>query len=478
MYIKLDENLKVPKGNFHFIYDKINETEIFDLLLACESVYRISYEDFAHKLRKAYESIAIWFEIKYLKKHGLAKGKSDAELKREITKNVMDSGYTICIGEKQNQYYNFKNMLIRYTYDDPEKFEAFLHKFSFDSKKQLRDNLAYYIRYVYDFGSKSSHVGQKNEKKYFPDRENASRILYSFHDFLCVLFSSNHVFSESDIPIRDFYPVPEAMCRIHGLSLSEREALYVREEHNRVRYYLGVAEKTDVSLKDKREMETVRRLWEESYDDPSNIIRSADLIQGAEEGERYQFYSLAGFPVSLSWTLLKNLTREEKRKLVQGIGKGLYSMHCCEPPVYHRNLCPEAFLLFRIQDRYKILLADFQYSKSKAPVSQMDDDSGETVFFDLKKMASYRFDNDFFAPEMRDLAGKRQALDWEKADIFALGQLWLYITTGFAIDKPEDTYRLVNRADISFKEKDILVDMLSWDPGDRPNIKEVMKVIQ
>lgn len=488
MYIKLEKDIKVSRGNFGFVYEKTKEQELYDLLLACESVYKLNYRDFAHKLRMAYECIAVWFEVKYLKTHGLTEGRSDAELKREITRNVTNPNYTISIGNQRNQYYNFKNMLIRYTYDSPEKFETFLRRFSFDTKKSLRENLSYYIRYIYDFGSKSSHVGVNGEKRFQPNKRNVKRVLHSFHDFLCVLFSVNHRFSERDLPIRDFYPVPELVCQAQGLNLSDREILYIREEHGRVRYYLGVTEKTDISLKDKREMEAIRRLWEESYDDPSNIIRSADLIQGAEEGERYQFYSLADFPVSLSYTLLQDLSKEERRKLIQGIGKGIYSMHCCNPPVYHRNLCPEAFLLFKVQNHYKILLTDFQYSKSKISFSEkgghgndarrdLDDNSEETVFFDLKKLASYQFENDYFAPEMRGFTGNSSTLDWEKADVFSFGQLWIYIMTGFVLEKPEETYHLINRADISVKEKDILVDMLSWDAADRPHMKEVMSVM-
>ncbi|MDY4970450.1 MAG: hypothetical protein SO101_09350 [Lachnospiraceae bacterium] len=477
MYIKLDEDLKVPKGNFGFVYDKTNEKELFDRLLACESVYRLNYEDFAHKLRKAFESIAIWFEIKYLRRNGLAEGKSDAELKKIITKNVMDSGYTINIGDQRDQYYTFKNILVRYTYDFPEKFEKMLEEFGFNSRKDIRDNLAFYIRYIYDFGSRSSHAGEKEKPRFIPNQRNARRVLYSFHDFLCILFSSNHVFSEKSIPIGEFYPVPDSVCRAQGLTLSDRESLYVREEYGKVKYYLGIMENAGLSLKDKREMETIRRLWEESYDTPSNIIRTADLIQGADAGERYQFYSVSDFPVSLNQAVIRKMSEEERRRLVQGIGKGVYSLHCCDPPIYHRNLCPEVFLLFQVQNHYKILLADFRYTKSSEQFSGSGEDSEETVFFDLSRMASCRFNNDYFAPEVRGFTGDRNTLDWEKADVFSLGQLWLYIMTGDVIEAPEDTYRVINRAQIGIREKDILADMLSWDADDRPGMKEVMRVM-
>jgi hypothetical protein len=177
MYIRIDENLEIPRGNFGFVYDKTGDSELFELLLASESVYRISYGDFAHKLRMAYESVAIWFEIQYLKEHGLDGGKSDSELKKQITSNVINPNYTIRIGNQPNQYYNFKNMLIRYTYDFPEKFDGMLQEFSFNQKKNSRDNLAQYIRYIYDFGSKSSHVNENTEKKYLPNKRNAERAL-------------------------------------------------------------------------------------------------------------------------------------------------------------------------------------------------------------------------------------------------------------------------------------------------------------
>ena len=67
----------------------VDENENRDLMsaLSCDKE-ELNYEDFAHKLRKAFESIAIWFEIKYLRRNGLAEGKSDAELKKKYNRTI------------------------------------------------------------------------------------------------------------------------------------------------------------------------------------------------------------------------------------------------------------------------------------------------------------------------------------------------------------------------------------------------------
>ncbi len=478
MEIKLGNKGRVPKGNFGFVYEKTKDQEIFDLLLACESVYRLDYRDFAHKLRMAYEAIAIWCEMKYLKEHRRAKGMSDEELKREITRNAANPHILMRVGDQKDQPYHFKNMLIRYTYDFSEQFESFLHRFSYDTRKSLQKNLVFWIRYFYDFGSKSSHVGTNDAGRFQLDQRNVRMIFHAFHDFLTVLFSVSHTFSEQDVPIRDFYPVPESICHAQGLELEKRERLYLREEHGKIRYYLGILENNAASLKDRRERDAVRQLWEETCESPSNIIRSADLLPAAEEGEVYQFYALADFPMSLRYTLLRDMSQKERRRLVQGIARGIFSMHRCNPPVYHRNLCPEVFLLFKLQGQYQILLADFQYSKCQEDfVNSQDSEGAETVFFDLKKMASRLFENDFFAPEIRGKSGQDDSIDWEKADVFSFGQLWLYMMTGFVLEKPEETYHLINRADLRIEEKDLLADMLSWDAQDRPGMKTVMRVL-
>ena len=111
---------------------------------------------------------------------------------------------------------------------------------------------------------------------------------------------------------------------------------------------------------------------------------------------------------------MANISMKDKRDIILGICGGIKSMHTYDPPFFHRNICPEAFYIFKIRNKYKALLARFDCSK---------DTSSEAAYTVLASVASNLKDtnkNTYYAPEL--FKTDFETCNWEKADIYSLGK--------------------------------------------------------
>lgn len=461
-YLQLNTGEKITKGNFSFIFDKTNNVELFDKFFEAEKIFKISFVDFAHKIRVAYEGFALYEET--LKRMQLPENtqKTPEEMEKAIVGEITAYGSTL----------NYKKIIIRLTKEKSAEYRPMLDKYGFtkgfhndtDCVRSLKN----YIQFVYNFASMSSHVNREMKEEYIPNRENCLRVIESFHDFLCIYYGVTKKFDSTLIPVRDYIPIPKALCHKMGLSLDVGKYLFVKEKRGQCVYYIFSSDVESISLAQRRDIDTINKLWEDNYDDPANVIRQTENISGSNGDYKFQVYSLPNRPLKLTKMFLLNLSLEDKLDIIAGICRGILSLHNYEPPFYHRNICPEAFYIFDIKKKYKALLARFDCTKDNSQ------DASYTVFSNIEKKVSSEQTNQFFAPEVLQ-SNLGQGVDWAKADIYSLAKTCLFILSGEIV---EDVGGLLKVDDINEHIKSTLLRMLSKNPMDRPEIEELFQLIK
>lgn len=462
MYIELDDAIKIEKGNFSFVYDATSDEQLFSKFREAESYFKINYIDFSHKIRVAYEAAALHEEMINRKKDTRYLGKSDLEIEQDIISELSDL----------RNPFTYKKIWTRLTRDKSEDFIPMLKKYGFlkehtddyDGSRALKK----YIRYIYDYASKSSHINNNLSEEYYPNRENGLKVIGSFHDFLCIYYKVHHKFDSTMMPIRDYYAVPKEVCKDLGLNLEKGKSLFIKKKNTRVQYFIFSSDNEGITNNQRRDLEIVEKLWEENFDDPNNIIRQTEHISGTNNEYSFQVYSLPGKPHKLTSEILANMSIKERKDIILGICGGIKSMHSYEPPFYHRNICPEAFYIFKVRNKYKALLARFDCSK---------DTNSEVAYTVLESVANNIKDtnkNTYYAPEL--FGTNYEECNWEKADIYSLGKTCIFILTGRNISNIEEVYDALDVDNYEWQL--IFAQMLSDNPDDRPNIEEVLDFIE
>ncbi|WIW69849.1 protein kinase family protein [Anaerosinus gibii] len=462
VYIKLENGEIIGKGNFTFVYHVTKDIELFNKFFEAEKVFKINYIDFSHKMRVAYEYFAIFEECKRRKQLLEYAEKTDEDIEEEIITEITTPASII----------NYKNIIIGLCKHRVNDFEPMLLKYQYRNKND-RDNrraIKIFIKYIYDFGSKSSHVNKKIKDQFIPNKENCMKMLVSFHDFLTIYYSAKHKFDSTMIPVRDYIAVPKKVCENMGLYLEAGKKVFVNEKNGRVLYNIFSSDVENISLSQKRDIETVNKLWDENFEDPSNIIRTTENICSSNGDYKYQVYSLPGRPLKINFELLKNLSLKEKIDIIKGICRGIMSMHEYEPPFYHRNICPDAFYIFKVKDKYKALLARFDCTKDTSEYALY------TVFNNLEKKILNEKSNMYFAPEVI-AANVGINVDWAKADIYALAQTCLFILNGRLVNKSNNYIDVIDDCSINDDIKYIFLEMLSENPNERPNVDRVVETL-
>ncbi|AJA49157.1 serine/threonine protein kinase [Clostridium pasteurianum DSM 525 = ATCC 6013] len=463
-YIELKQGEIISKGNFSFVFDSTKNEGIYNKFLEAEQIFKINYIDFSHKIRMAYEAFALFEEVQRRKQLPEYVGKSEADIEAAIVREITTPSSIL----------NYKNIIIGLCKDRTTEFESVFTKYEYNKNIQNdsenRRVMKKFIRYIYDFGSKSSHINNKIDAQYIPNRENCLKVIVSFHDFLAIYYGVGHKFDSTLIPIRTYIPVPKKICEEMGLNLGVGKRLYVRENKGKIMYSIFSSDIDDISFSQKRDIETINKLWEDNFDDPSNIIRLSENISGSNGDYKYQVYSLPGRPLKISQLLLHELTVDEKLDIIKGICRGIESMHEYEPPFYHRNICPDSFYIFKIKGKYKALLARFDCTKDTAY------DAKYTVINTVEKKILNDNTKVYFAPEVIN-SDVGTNINWEKTDIYSLAQVCIYLLSGkISVDSQESLENL-DESDIDDDIKYIILKMISKNPKERPSIKEILDII-
>lgn len=456
-------NKKIPAGNFTFVYDFTQSEELYKKFYEAEKNLKVDYIDCAHKLRMAYEAFALHEEAEKRCKMKSNEGKLLDQVKEELIFEI----------KRPASIFNYKNIIIDLCDSKEDDFSDMLFKYGFvdnpDNKKEVKRKLKQFIRYLYSFGSESSHENVKIEERYIPNKENCIKALGSFHDFLSIYYGIPKKFDSTLVPIQDYIPVSKKICEEMGLTLDAGKHLFIKEKRGNIAFYILSSDTENITTFQRRDIDTINKLWEDNFEDPVNIIRQTENIIGSNGDYRFQVYSLPSKPMKLTYDVVRSLNIQEKIDIVVGICRGMSTIHNYEPALYHRNISPDAFYIFDIKGKYKALLAKFDCTKDTANVDF-------TVLNNVEKKVNNQKTNKFFAPEVLT-SSMGLGVDWEKADIYSLAKTCLYILTGEIVENSKDTEKIYE-CDINDTLKIILLEMINDDPGSRPNLSELMDALK
>lgn len=171
------EEGRIPVGNFSFVYDYTENEELYSKFYEAEKNLKVDYMDFAHKIRMAFEAFALDEEAKKRKKKENYKDLTISVIKEQIVSEIKQPASLL----------NYKKIIIELCSGRESEFAEMLLRYSFIRNTAYEDDvrrkLKAFIRYLYSFGSESSHENVSFEEKYIPNRENCLRVVGSFHDF-------------------------------------------------------------------------------------------------------------------------------------------------------------------------------------------------------------------------------------------------------------------------------------------------------
>lgn len=451
------ENDRIPIGNFSFIYDHTGNEELFNKFFEAEKNLKVDYMDFAHKIRMAFEAFALDEEARKRKKQQEYADIDVSEIKEEIISEIMQPASLI----------NYKNIIIDLCSGRELDFASMLLKYSFIRNTIYEDNvrrkLKTFIRFLYDFGSKSSHENIFSEEKFVPNKENCLRVVSSFHDFLCIYYGESKKYDSTLAPIRDYIAIPKFVVKKFGLVLGTGKSLFVKKRRDKISYYIFSSDIESISKGQRRDIDIINKLWEDNFEDPANVIRQTENIIGSNGDYRFQVYSLPNRPIRLNAEFVKKIGMEQKLNIIAGLCRGVESIHNYDTPLYHRNINPDAFYIFDVRGKYKPLLAKFDCTKDST-------DTAFTVFQNVEKKANDQNTNKFFAPEVLN-ADMGIGLDWEKADVYSLAKTILFIISGSIVDDIDNVDGLEDDLKI------MIMEMLDEKPENRPEVRELIKIL-
>lgn len=252
-----------------------------------------------------------------------------------------------------------------------------------------------------------------------------------------------------------------------GLVLEVGKSLFVKERSGKIAYYIFSSDIDGISQGHRRDIDIISKLWEDNFEDPSNVIRKTENISGSNGDYRFQVYSLPSRPRRLTDDFVNCIDIEQKMNIINGLCRGIESLHNYETPLFHRNINPDAFYIFNIRGKYKPLLAKFDCTKDSA-------DATFTVFQNVEKKVRNQNTNQYFAPEVIK-SNMGIGVDWEKADIYSLAKTIVYIILGKVIESSEC---LADVEEIEDELKIILMEMLDENPVNRPGLKELLEILK
>ena len=459
VYLQIEGD-RIPVGNFSFIYDYTKNEELFMKFYDAEKNLKVDYMDFAHKIRKAYEAFALAEEARKRKTQENYKDMNLVEVKELIVEEIKRPASLI----------NYKNIIIDLCSGRELEFQDMLLKYSFirdiSYEDDIRRKLGTFIRFLYSFGSESSHENVSTEGKYVANRENCLRVVGAFHDFLCLYYGEDKKYDSTLAPIRDYIAVPKKVVEKMGIVLEAGKSLFVKEHRGKIAYYIFSSDIDSISQGQRHDIDIISKLWEDNFEDPSNVIRQTENIYGSNCDYRFQVYSLPGRPLRLTDDFVKSLDMKQKMDIISGLCKGVESIHNYETPLYHRNINPDAFYIFDIRGKYKPLLAKFDCTKDS-------DDASFTVYQNIEKKVHNQNTNQFFAPEVLK-SNMGIGVDWEKADIYSLAKTILYIIAGVVVDDPAC---LDSMDELDDELKIVLMEMLDENSEQRPNLDALLNIL-
>ena len=452
--IVINEKFKIPYGNMRVIYDLSGHQTLSDLCIKLEQSVKFDYDDFIVKYRLVLEEWAICEEVK-----------------RRIDNsggcyNVDTTRNRVAIEIKRTQVKPpelLADLCIKVGNTDLIK-EA-IKKYSADGNS-VADDYEYILQFIislFRFASRNLHSGTKGSEEI--TEEICKDYFRKLFAVITAYYGKPQKADGTIIPFNNYYPVSKKICRENGIILPEGKYFYVQPNDTKNKFFVFSKAGENLDDTQKRDTETIHKLWMENIDSPQNIINYATFIENEfDGGQKFWVYPLPSYPQSLTDEYISSLTAEEKLTIVRGIIKGIASIHNATPPFYHRSLSPSSFLVCKIKDKLKPLLINFDC------VKDTDEGAEFTVFYAVNdQLHSSEAAELLFAPELlSDELSDSDDFDWAKVDIFALAKTVIKILTGsYAVpdSKPEC---------LSENQYLMLLNMCEVSPENRPSINEII----
>ncbi len=455
MEIKINDSINIPCGNLSFIFEKSDHKRLQERCIALEQYLKKDYDAFALNYRLVLEEFAISEEVK---KRIINSGMrfNEQTTRDRITQDVK-------FGKIK-----YPELLLELclTCENADLIEALMKKQRGSDgnwdESLFKEYLENYIRAMFRFASQNAHSGEKTATL-IPSNDTCRDFFRKLFYLLCAYYGHTAKFDGSLLPFGDYYPIPKAQRESLGIFLENRKQIYVKQGEKSLEFYLFVPADEHLADAQRRDIETIHKLWMDNIDSPQNIVNHPTFISNKNnEDYRYWMYPLPTIPHSMTDEYLKQLSYDEKIEIIHGIIRGIASMHHAEPPFYHRSLSASAFLICKIRNRLKPLLINFDCTKDT------DEFAEYTVFYAVSDKLSEEELRDSFAPELYSEELISDEIDWAKVDIYALGKTINKILTGsYAFsdnDSEEDT-----------AYADLISAMCDKDISKRPDIEEVLR---
>ncbi len=451
--IVINENFKIPYGNMCIVFDLSGHKTLHELCIELEQSLKYDYDAFALNFRLVLEEWAICEEVK--RRIDYSGGRFNPETTRSRITQEISSGQ-IKVPEL------LADLCVKA--GDISHIKETIQKYSADSYS-FNDDYQYTLDFViplFRFASRNAHSGTKGIEAL--TEETCKDYFRKLFALITAYYGNPKKADGGILPFDGFYPVSKKLCRENGIILPEGKYFYVKPSEGKNSFYVFSKAGENLDDTQKRDTETIKKLWWENIDSPQNIISHATFIENESKGgQQFWVYPLPSYPQSLTDEYIRSLTDEEKLAVIHGIVKGIASMHNAIPPFYHRSLSPSSFLVCKIKDKLKPLLINFDC------VKDTDEGAEFTVFYAVNdQLHSSEAAELLFAPELlSDELSDSDDFDWAKVDIFALAKTVIKILTGsYAVpdSKPEC---------LSENQYLMLLNMCEASPENRPSINEI-----
>ncbi|WP_034444882.1 protein phosphatase 2C domain-containing protein [Butyrivibrio sp. AE2032] len=468
-YFEIDE-IKVPKGNFSFVYEKTHNEELFNCCLEAEKNRYSDVGESLKHIRLAIEQFGYYTrslqlvddpqDDKAIKETIDSLAAESKEQSRNRSKNfdasktprdmarkaMMEKEPTL----KKSQRKAVKNLILNL----PDAIQEQIEEIKTAHQKQGATDYTALLDVLYGISSDSSmHIGEKEIED--EDLTAAVKILFvAFKTY----FDHPEVFADNLSPINDYYKLPVKILNPtkEKTGITEKDVFFTAI-NNEVSYYLikKIYRDDEEHNSEQRNIDAIKRLWNDSFVTPDRVLRDSEVIRACSED--YQVFKLPGKPTVLTASRVSQLEEKDKNTIISDMKKAIHSLHTVNPPLPHRGLNPFSFLICETSQGLRAVLVNFETVKDFKT-------SAFTVHETLDKYYQNLFLAGFMAPEVLD---DKPDKDYKKADIYSLGRLILYINTGKAAPSEDFKKNLLP----VLKEIEKMIDR---DPDNRPTIEELM----
>lgn len=432
-------------GNAAFLLDIPGCDELYRRCKDAEESIQINYEEFFRRVRLALEEFAKSEELKARMKETPEADpvKLRNEIQQEFSTGVEKTNIAIKkLAEKNGDVKKLRTVLC-------DCFELIhLHE------NEVFEKLELAVRTLRNQGNSASHPGDFKE-----DYASSNKAIELLFNIIAAYYGKDYKYDFEKQPFGNHYPIPKKMLENCGIKFFKGKMLFEKDENGKIIYYLALPAKPNPTLKQQHAASMLNKLWNDNIDTPNNAINPPQYKCNNDKiNYCHNLIQLPDFSYPLSDKFIKTLNDEEKKSIISGIVKGIASLHNYDPPLYHRAISLDSFIVYKIKNRiYKPLLIQFDCVKDTD--ASVDEQNKYTVFTSVKRNTTAYHSVSFFAPELVKYCmnlNTNHEIDWGKADIYSLGSLIKYFD-----------------AELTTEQNEILEKMTDKEPSNRPDINTV-----